>query len=53
MPPPQPWQIPVHPSALFQDQETKIEIPNTAHVEVQSLQYNYIKNNLNLLKELD
>ena len=32
--PPQPWDIPVQPEMLFQNQNTKIEIPNTAHVEV-------------------
>ena len=32
--PPHVWDIYVGPGALFKNQITKIEIPNTAHVEV-------------------
>ena len=34
MPPPEPWSILVQPTALFQNEVKKVEIPNTAHVEV-------------------
>ena len=36
-PPPQPWDIVAKPLQLFQPQLTKIEIPNTAQVEVKHL----------------
>ncbi len=43
MPPPQPWDINVQPTALFLTHKQYIEIPNTAHVEVIKLEQNYIK----------
>jgi hypothetical protein len=43
MPPPQPWDINVQPTALFQTHKQYIEIPNTAHVEVIKLEQNNIK----------
>jgi hypothetical protein len=33
VPPPQPWDIPVPPSVLFNNEVRNVEIPNTAHVE--------------------
>ena len=31
--PPQPWEISVSPRNMFTDEERKIEVPNTSHVE--------------------
>lgn len=33
-PPPGPWDIPINPNKMFVDQVVKVEIPNTAHIEV-------------------
>jgi hypothetical protein len=32
--PPRPWDIPVYPKSNFVNETAKLEIPNTAHVEV-------------------
>ena len=43
MPPPQPWDINVQPTSLFQTHKQYVEIPNTAQVEVKYFVINFFK----------